>query len=132
MFTASTRLLRWPALGSALDSQFGPTLLFGSGGQLVEVYKDTALGLPPLNTTLARRMMENTQIVEALKGVRGRRAIDLDALAYHVAVIEAQVHGFVEAVGFEQLQRHAIGQAAVAHDADQRFAVARHALDGGA
>ena len=67
-------------LGSALDSQFGPTLLFGSGGQLVEVYKDTALGLPPLNTTLARRMMEQTQIVEALKGVRGRRAIDLDAI----------------------------------------------------
>jgi acetyltransferase len=67
-------------LGSALDSQFGPTLLFGSGGQLVEVYKDTALGLPPLNTTLARRMMEQTQIFEALKGVRGRRAIDLDAI----------------------------------------------------
>ncbi len=67
-------------LGSALDSQFGPTLLFGSGGQLVEVYKDTALALPPLNTTLARRMMEQTQILEALKGVRGRRPIDLEAI----------------------------------------------------
>ncbi|MBX7214909.1 MAG: bifunctional acetate--CoA ligase family protein/GNAT family N-acetyltransferase [Thermoflexales bacterium] len=67
-------------LGSSLDPQFGPTLLFGSGGQLVEVYKDTALGLPPLNTTLARRMMEKTQIFEALKGVRGRRPVDLEAV----------------------------------------------------
>ena len=41
-------------LGSSIDPQFGPVLLFGSGGQLVEVYKDSALGLPPLNTTLAR------------------------------------------------------------------------------
>ena len=61
-------------LGSSLDPQFGPVLLFGSGGQLVEVYKDSALGLPPLNTTLARRMMEQTKIYEALKGVRGRKA----------------------------------------------------------
>jgi acetyltransferase len=67
-------------IGSSLDQQFGPVLLFGSGGQLVEVYKDRALGLPPLNTTLARRMMEQTKIYEALKGVRGRDPVDLDAL----------------------------------------------------
>jgi acetyltransferase len=67
-------------LGSSVDPQFGPVLLFGSGGQLVEVYKDRALGLPPLNTTLARRMMEQTQIFKALKGVRGRRPVDLAAL----------------------------------------------------
>jgi acetyltransferase len=67
-------------LGSSIDSQFGPVLLFGSGGQLVEVYKDRALALPPLNTTLARRLMEQTHIYTALKGVRGRRAVDLAAL----------------------------------------------------
>ncbi|MFB6247961.1 MAG: GNAT family N-acetyltransferase, partial [Salinibacter sp.] len=67
-------------IGSSMDQQFGPVLLFGSGGQLVEVYKDRALGLPPLNTTLARRMMEQTKIYEALKGVRGREPVDLDAL----------------------------------------------------
>ena len=64
-------------LGSSLDSQFGPVLLFGAGGQLVEVFKDNALGLPPLNATLARRLMERTRIYEALKGVRGRKGIDL-------------------------------------------------------
>ena len=67
-------------IGSSMDEQFGPVLLFGSGGQLVEVYKDRALGLPPLNRTLARRMMEQTDIYEALQGVRGRAPVDLDAL----------------------------------------------------
>ena len=67
-------------VGSSIDPQFGPILLFGAGGQLVEVFKDRALALPPLNTTLARRMMEQTKVFTALKGVRGRRAVDLAAL----------------------------------------------------
>jgi len=67
-------------VGSSLDPQFGPVLLFGSGGSLVEVYKDRALALPPLTTTLARRMMEGTRIFEALGGVRGRAPVDVGAL----------------------------------------------------
>lgn len=67
-------------LGSSIDPQFGPVLLFGLGGQLVEVFKDRALGLPPLTTTRARRMMERTKIYTALKGVRGRDPVDLAAL----------------------------------------------------
>jgi len=67
-------------LGSSIDPQFGPVLLFGMGGQLVEVFKDRALGLPPLNATLARRMMEQTKIYTALKGVRGRKPINMAAL----------------------------------------------------
>jgi len=67
-------------IGSSLDPQFGPVLLFGTGGQLVEVFKDRALGLPPLNATLARRMMERTKIYTALKGVRGRKATNIAAI----------------------------------------------------
>ncbi|MGA7169954.1 MAG: GNAT family N-acetyltransferase, partial [Candidatus Sulfotelmatobacter sp.] len=67
-------------LGSSLDPQFGPVILFGSGGQLVEVYRDRALALPPLNTTLAQRMMEQTKIFTALKGVRGRKPVNIMAL----------------------------------------------------
>jgi acetyltransferase len=67
-------------LGASLDSQFGPVLLFGTGGQLVEVFKDKSLALPPLNSTLARRMMETTKIYHALQGVRGRKSVDLVAL----------------------------------------------------
>jgi acetyltransferase len=67
-------------LGSSIDAQFGPVILFGSGGQLVEVYRDRALALPPLNSTLAARLMEQTKILKALRGVRGRKAVDLPAL----------------------------------------------------
>jgi acetyltransferase len=68
-------------LGSSIDPQLGPVILFGTGGELVEVFRDRALALPPLNTTLARRAMEQTQIYKALTGVRGRPPVDLDALA---------------------------------------------------
>jgi acetyltransferase len=67
-------------LGSSIDAQFGPVLLFGFGGQLVEVMKDYALGLPPLNATLARRLIERTRIYTALQGVRGRKAVNLAEL----------------------------------------------------
>jgi acetyltransferase len=67
-------------VGSSVDSQFGPVLLFGTGGQLVEVFKDRALALPPLNATLARRMMERTRIFTALKGVRGRKSANIAEL----------------------------------------------------
>ena len=67
-------------LGSTVDAQFGPVMLFGTGGQLVEVFADRALALPPLTTTLARRFMEQTRIFKALQGVRGRKPIDVSAL----------------------------------------------------
>jgi len=67
-------------LGSSIDPQFGPVLLFGSGGVLVEIYEDRSLGLPPLTTTLARRMIERTKIAKALRGTRGRPPVDAAAL----------------------------------------------------
>ena len=67
-------------LGSSPDPQFGPVVLFGTGGTLVEVFKDRALAIPPLNTTLARLTMTRTKIYEALKGVRGRPPVDLAEL----------------------------------------------------
>ncbi|CAN5765224.1 hypothetical protein BH24CHL6_BH24CHL6_16750 [soil metagenome] len=67
-------------IGSSIDTQFGPVLLFGMGGTLVELFRDRQLGLPPLNTTLARRMIERTVIARAFGGIRGRRPIDTAAL----------------------------------------------------
>lgn len=67
-------------LGSSTDPQFGPVLLFGTGGQLVEVFKDRALAIPPLNFNLARQLIQKTKIYEALVGVRGRKGIPLDKL----------------------------------------------------
>ena len=67
-------------LGSTTDAQFGPVILFGTGGQFVEVFKDRALALPPLTPNLALEMMQKTKIYEALLGVRGMKAIDRDFL----------------------------------------------------
>jgi acetyltransferase len=80
------RMIRLPdayelIIGSTSDPQFGPVLLFGSGGQLVEVFRDRALALPPLNETLARRLIEQTRIRVALQGVRGRKPVDMARLA---------------------------------------------------
>ena len=67
-------------VGSSVDAQFGPVILFGAGGVLVEVFQDRALGLPPLNRTLARRLIERTQIAKALAGIRGQRPVPMDQL----------------------------------------------------
>ncbi|MCI0457236.1 MAG: bifunctional acetate--CoA ligase family protein/GNAT family N-acetyltransferase [Gemmataceae bacterium] len=67
-------------VGSSVDVQFGPVILFGSGGVMVEIMQDRALALPPLNRTLARRLMERTKIYQALKGVRGQGPVPFDQL----------------------------------------------------
>ena len=67
-------------LGSSVDGQFGPVLLFGAGGTLAEIQKDYALGLPPLTSALAARVMERTSIFRALEGVRGRPTVQLAEL----------------------------------------------------
>ncbi len=68
-------------LGCSSDPQFGPVIVFGLGGTLVEVFRDRAIGLPPLNGTLARLLMESTRAFAAFGAIRGRAAIDVDALA---------------------------------------------------
>lgn len=68
-------------LGSSTDPQFGPVLLFGLGGQLVEVFKDTALAIPPLNSTLALLLMKKIKAYALFKGQRGRPPIDEHQIA---------------------------------------------------
>jgi len=67
-------------LGSSVDPQFGPVIVFGTGGELVNVFHDRALALPPLTANLARLAIEQTKIHAALLGVRGRRPVDIRAL----------------------------------------------------
>ena len=54
-------------LGAKRDPLFGPIILFGMGGVGVEFFKDVAIGFPPLNQTLARRIMEETRVYQILK-----------------------------------------------------------------
>jgi acetyltransferase len=67
-------------LGSNYDPQFGPVLLFGAGGKLVEIVQDYAVDLPPLDHRLAREVVARTKINRALQGIRGLPAVDFTAL----------------------------------------------------
>jgi acetyltransferase len=67
-------------IGGKTDPVFGPVILFGMGGVGVELFKDYATGLPPLNTTLIHRMMEETKVYRLLKGYRGEAPVDLKKL----------------------------------------------------
>ncbi|RJR48515.1 MAG: GNAT family N-acetyltransferase [Desulfobacteraceae bacterium] len=67
-------------LGSKLDPDFGPVLVFGMGGVMTEIVQDRAVGLPPLNRLLARRMLDSTKVFKLLKGYRGQPAADIDVL----------------------------------------------------
>jgi acetyltransferase len=57
-------------IGAKTDPLFGPVILFGMGGIGVELFKDFAIGLPPLNQTLVRRIMEETKVYKLLEGYR--------------------------------------------------------------
>ncbi len=67
-------------VGSSIDSQFGPVLLFGAGGLYVEAFQDQTLGLPPLNALLARRMIDATKISKALLHPRGGDKVPVEPI----------------------------------------------------
>jgi acetyltransferase len=80
--------------GIATDPTFGPVVLFGRGGTAAEVIGDRALGLPPLNSSLARELISRTRIARLLAGVRGQPCADLAAIE-SVLVKLAQLAGDV-------------------------------------
>jgi acetyltransferase len=68
-------------VGMTDDPQFGPVILFGEGGTAVELVRDQALGLPPLNLQLAHEIISRTRIARQLRAYRGLAAADMDAIA---------------------------------------------------
>lgn len=69
-------------IGCKKDPIFGPTIVFGMGGVAVEVFKDTTVGLPPLNMALAMRIIEDTKIYKLLKGYRGMPGVDITSIQF--------------------------------------------------
>ncbi|NNF34055.1 MAG: bifunctional acetate--CoA ligase family protein/GNAT family N-acetyltransferase [Saprospiraceae bacterium] len=69
-------------IGSKKDPIFGPVIVFGMGGVAVEVFKDLNVGLPPLNMSLAQRIIEETKIYRLLKGYRGMKGADIEAIQF--------------------------------------------------
>ncbi|PIN70469.1 acetyl CoA synthetase subunit alpha [Candidatus Woesearchaeota archaeon CG11_big_fil_rev_8_21_14_0_20_43_8] len=69
-------------IGCKKDPIFGPTIVFGMGGIAVEVFKDTNIGLPPLNMALAMRLIEDTKIFQLLNGFRGTGGVDMRSVQF--------------------------------------------------
>ncbi|MDD4902222.1 MAG: GNAT family N-acetyltransferase [Patescibacteria group bacterium] len=69
-------------IGCKKDEVFGPAIVFGMGGVAVEVFRDTAVGLPPLNMSLALKMIQETKIYKLLEGYRGMPGVDIESIQF--------------------------------------------------
>ncbi len=68
-------------LGMHRDPHFGPLMMFGMGGTMVEVLKDVSFYLAPITSDEAKQMLANTRTYKILQGVRGEEGVDIDAIA---------------------------------------------------
>jgi acetyl-CoA synthetase (ADP-forming) len=67
-------------IGGKRDPQFGPVLLFGLGGIFVEVFKDVSFRVAPIEREDALEMISELKALPLLRGIRGRKPSDIDAL----------------------------------------------------
>ncbi|MFM2066857.1 MAG: hypothetical protein RLZZ584_1766 [Pseudomonadota bacterium] len=77
---ARARRGREVCVGLVTDDPFGPVIMFGAGGTMIELIRDRAMELPPLNQFLARRLIDRSRVAETLGDWRGASAVDMDAL----------------------------------------------------
>jgi acetyltransferase len=96
-------------LGAKRDPEFGTVILFGMGGVGVRIYRDFAIGLPPLNQTLARRLMEETQVYKMLQGYRGKQPADLRKLEEIIVAFSNLI------VDFPEIREMDINPVAISH-----------------
>ncbi|MEI7606222.1 MAG: bifunctional acetate--CoA ligase family protein/GNAT family N-acetyltransferase [Rhodospirillaceae bacterium] len=88
-------------IGMSEDRLFGPVLRFGQGGTGGEALGDEALALPPLNMNLAHDLMGRTRVWRLMRGYRGRKAVDLDAVAQALIKVSHLVADFPEIAELE-------------------------------
>ena len=88
-------------LGAKTDSLFGPVIMFGRGGIDVEIYKDVAIGLLPLNQALARRMLEETKVYRLLKGYRNIPPANINLLEEIIVRFSQMLVDFPQLKEFE-------------------------------
>jgi acetyltransferase len=116
-------------VGMAVDSTFGPFLLFGHGGVAVEVIGDKAVALAPLNMALAREMMSRTRIYRQLQGYRDRPAVALDEVAAVLVRVSQMISDLPEIIDLDINPLLADNKGAVAVDARIKLAKAAGARD---
>ena len=74
-------------MGSRADPEFGPVLWVGAGGRLADLSSDRVVGLPPLDATLARRMLERSAIFDGRRRLSSRGAVNLGAIEASLAAV---------------------------------------------
>lgn len=109
-------------VGIVRDPTFGPVIAFGAGGKAVEVIADRALGLPPLDDTLAEEMIDATRVARLLRGYRDVPAVDRGAIIRTLNALSAIAIDFPELVEFEINPLVATAQGVIALDARGRLA----------
>ena len=109
-------------IGATTDPTFGPVVVFGLGGVLVEVLKDVTFRMAPVDTATARSMIDDIAAAEVLRGARGAEPVDRDALADVIAALSDLVTDFPEITAFDLNPVFATGAGACA--ADVRILVA--------
>ncbi|MDQ2091107.1 bifunctional acetate--CoA ligase family protein/GNAT family N-acetyltransferase [Marimonas arenosa] len=67
-------------VGASRDPVFGPVIMFGAGGTMVEILRDNAVALPPLNAVLANRLIDRTKVARLLDAFRDRHAVKREAV----------------------------------------------------
>lgn len=77
---AAARRGREVFVGMVTDDPFGPVIVFGAGGVMVELLRDRAMELPPLNPFLARHLIQRARVAETLGAWRGAQPVNLEAL----------------------------------------------------
>jgi acetyltransferase len=104
-------------LGSKRDSSFGPVVLFGLGGIFVEILKETSLRVAPINRYEAQEMISELKAAQILKGVRGERPSDTEALIESLLRLSQLVTDFPEIEGIDINPVKVLEKGAVAVDA---------------
>lgn len=108
-------------IGVNRDPQFGPLLMFGLGGIYVEVLKDVTFRIAPVSRQEATEMIDEIRSYHLLRGVRGEKPSDLDAIVDAILRVSQLVTDFPEIVEMDinPLMVHEAGKGAVA--VDMRF-----------
>ena len=104
-------------LGAKQDPSFGPVVLFGLGGIYVEVFKETSLRVAPINRSEAEEMISELKTSTILKGVRGERPVDKDALVESLLKLSQLMLDFPEIEGVDINPVKALDKGAIAVDA---------------
>jgi len=104
-------------LGAKRDPSFGPVVLFGLGGIYVEVLKETSLRVAPINRSEAEEMISELKSSAILKGIRGERSSDIEAIVEMLLRLSQLMMDFPEIEGIDLNPLMALEKGAIAVDA---------------